>query len=59
MVKYTSSFIVCRNESNIHTFDWMCFSNNFLELNIYIRDLRVQEYEQFEAYTLNDLLSKA
>ncbi|KAI0234030.1 hypothetical protein LSAT2_015766 [Lamellibrachia satsuma] len=35
----------------------MCFSDNFLELNIYMRDLRVQEYEQLEAYTLIDLLS--
>ena len=37
----------------------MCFSANFLELNIYMRDLRVHEYEQLEAYTLIDLLSKA
>ena len=37
----------------------MCFSRNFLELNIYMRDLRVQEYEQLEAYTLINLLSKA
>ena len=36
----------------------MCFSANFLELNIYMRDLRVQEYEQLEAYNLFDLLSK-
>ena len=59
LVKYTRSFIVCRIESDIHTFDRMCFSRNFLELNIYMRDLRVQEYEQLEAYTLIDLLSKA
>ena len=37
----------------------MCFSRNFLELNVYMRDLRVQEYEPLEAYTLIDLLSKA
>ena len=36
----------------------MCFSGNFLELNIYMRDLRVQKYEQREAYSLIDLLSK-
>ena len=36
----------------------MCFSRNFLELNIYMRDLRVQKYDQREAYTLIDLLSK-
>ena len=59
LVKYTRSFIVCRNESDIHIFDRICFSRYFLELNIYMRDLRVQEYEQLEAYTLVDLLSKA
>ena len=35
-----------------------CFSTNFLELNIYMRDLRTLEYEQMEAYTLVELLSK-
>ncbi|KAK2160380.1 hypothetical protein NP493_1651g00024 [Ridgeia piscesae] len=30
---------------------------NFLELNIYLRDLRVQEYEQLETYTVIVLLS--
>ncbi|KAI0216175.1 hypothetical protein LSAT2_031783 [Lamellibrachia satsuma] len=29
---------------------------NFLELNVYMRELRVQEYEQIEAYTLMDML---
>ena len=37
----------------------MCFSRNFLELNIYMRDLRVQEFKQLKAYTLFDLLSKS
>ena len=36
----------------------MCFSRDFLELNIYMRDLRVQESEQIEAYILIDLLSE-
>ena len=35
------------------------FRRNFLELNVYMRDLRVQEYKQLEAYTIIDLLSKA
>ena len=37
----------------------MCFSRNFLELNIYMRDLRVHEFKQLKAYTLFDLLSKS
>ncbi|KAI0236999.1 hypothetical protein LSAT2_012493 [Lamellibrachia satsuma] len=38
--------------------DTSAYANrNFLELNIYMRDLRVQEYEQLEAFTLIDLLS--
>ena len=37
----------------------MCLSRNFLELNIYMHDLRVQESEQIEAYTLIDLLGMA
>ena len=39
------------------TVGWICFSQNFLELNVYMRDLRVREYKQQEAYTLIDLLS--
>ena len=35
----------------------VCSSRNFLELNIFMRDLRVQHYEQLEAYTIVDLLS--
>lgn len=35
----------------------MCFSRNFLKLNVYMRDLRVQGYEQLEAYTPIDLIS--
>ena len=38
---------------------WVSFRRNFLELNVYMRDLRVQKYEQLEAYTIIDLLSKA
>ena len=37
----------------------MCFRRNFLKLNIYMRDLRVQELKQLKAYTLFDLLSKS
>ena len=40
------------------TVAWICFSQNILELNIYMRDLRVREYKQQEAFTLIDLLSK-
>ena len=35
------------------------FRRNFLELNVYMRDLRVKEYEQLKGYTIIDLLSKA
>ncbi|KAK2165626.1 hypothetical protein NP493_1354g00003 [Ridgeia piscesae] len=37
--------------------DGTFFSRNFLELNIYMRDLRVHKHEQLEAYTLIDILS--
>ncbi|KAK2188085.1 hypothetical protein NP493_144g03026 [Ridgeia piscesae] len=37
--------------------DGYFFSRNFLELNIYMRDLRVQEFKHLKAYTLFDLLS--
>jgi len=36
-----------------------CFRRNFVEPNIYMRDLRIEEREQQKAYLLIDLLSKA
>ena len=66
---HTHTYIYIYTHINMYVFSLMnhvfskvimvSFRRNFLELNVYMRDLRVKEYEQLEAYTIIDLLSKA